>query len=90
MKPTSTILPACVILGISAFAWVAIISLVLVHFLELPSPFGWLISASLGVSMAFSLAVIAYEMKHAIELPDSLDPEDFNGLLPDRHSLRPV
>ena len=75
MKKTIPTISACAVVAGSCLIWISGITLSLVHFLELSSTEGWVIAIALGASSMLALAIILYEMSHAIDLEDQVDLE---------------
>jgi hypothetical protein len=80
MKTISPPLAACVSLAVACLAWIGGVSWAMVHFLGLSSTLGWIIAGSLGFSLIAGLTLILYELNHAIDLRDYVDPEEFDGI----------
>lgn len=71
---------ACVVVIVSCLAWIAGISLAMVHFLGLSSAAGWVIAGSLGFSAVAAATAILFEMRHAIDLEEYVDPAEFESI----------
>jgi len=67
---------ACAVVAGSSLIWISGITLALVRFLELSSTAGWVIAISLGISTMLTIAIIFYEMMHAIDLKDHEEFEE--------------
>lgn len=80
MKLSSPLLTACVVVTVTSLAWIAGITLALVHFLELANSTGWIIAGSLGFLTAVAVGFIQFEIRHAIVLPDHVDADGFDTL----------
>ncbi len=78
MKLTSPLLTACVVVIATSSAWIGGITLALVHFLELAASTGWIIAGFLGFLTAVAVAIIQFEVRHAIVLPDFVDTAAFD------------
>ncbi len=51
-------------------AWIGTMSYLLVRFWELPHSTGWIIASLLGYSVTVAVAIISFEIRHAIDLTD--------------------
>lgn len=82
MKNPSPSLAAWAVITVSCIAWVAGICSAMVYFFGLSSDTGWIIAAILGVPVSFAIGVIIYEVGHAVDLSNYIDPSEFNGFRP--------
>lgn len=80
MKPASPSITACVVVIVSCLAWIGAISLALVHAFDLSSFTGWIIAGSLGFSAVAAVTAILFEMRHAIDLENYVDPAEFGRI----------
>ncbi len=71
---------ACVVVIVSCLAWIGAISLALVHAFGLSSLAGWIIAGSLGFSAVAAATAILFEMRHAIDLENYVDPVEFDSV----------
>ncbi len=66
-KPFPSIL-TCLVIVASTLVWIAGVSVGLVYLLGLSESVGWWVAGSLGFSSMVAIAVIHYEMMHAVEI----------------------
>ena len=80
MKKSFPSILTCLVVVTSILAWIAGVSVALVHCLGLSDVTGWWIAGSLGFTSVVAMTVILYEMRHAVPIDSVTDGTGLEGL----------
>lgn len=81
MKDRTPSIGACLVILISCLAWIGFLTLALFHFLDLSPLAGWIVAIVMGSSAILAATAILYEIRHAIDLKNHLDPVEAADVL---------
>jgi hypothetical protein len=80
MKSSSPSISACIVVMASCLIWIAGITLLLIHIFGLSATAGWMVAGVIGFTSIAAVTAILYEMRHAIDLENYIDPCDFESV----------